>query len=205
MDVKAPSARCRECPLAEQPVVPGNGPVQADLVVVGQAPGDQEVRQGRPFVGPAGKALRRAFDSLGVDHLSKVFFTNTVLCHPGKNEGNGRDRKPPAEAIRACHERLRGEVEETGARWILAVGALAAERVTGRPARLSESRCSVLCRPLRPEGVGGHDALVGITHHPSASLPRRLLIADIRELLSFRYKGRLPDVYRGDGDSSTAW
>jgi uracil-DNA glycosylase family 4 len=122
VDVKAPFVRCRECPLAHQPFVPGNGPSQTDLVVVGQAPGCQEVEQRKPFVGPAGKALRRVLDSLGVDHLSKVFFTNTVLCYPGKSEGTGRDKKPPLAAIVACRERLRREIEKTGPdgswRWV---------------------------------------------------------------------------------------
>jgi len=202
-DVKVPSARCRECPLADQPFVPGNGPARTDLVVVGQAPGDQEVRQGKPFVGPAGKALRRVLDSLGVDHLSKVFFTNTVLCHPGKNEGTSRDEKPPRAAIAACRERLRREIEETGPGWILAVGAVAGASVTGKRVVLSRSRCSLLGHPLRPDGISGYDAVVGITHHPSAPLPKLLLDADIRALLSFPHGGRTPDVYREDRGVST--
>ena len=112
-------------------------------MVVGQAPGDQEVEQRKPFVGRAGRALRRALDSLGVDHLSKVFFTNTVLCHPGKNEGTGRDKKPPPAAIVACRERLRREIEETGPGWILAVGAVAGASVTGKQVVISRSRMCI--------------------------------------------------------------
>jgi uracil-DNA glycosylase family 4 len=202
VDVKHPFARCPECPLVDQPFVPGNGPTQTDLVIVGQAPGDQEVDQRKPFVGPAGKALRRALDLLGVDHLSKVFFTNTVLCHPGKTR-TGRDKKPPRAAIVACRERLRREIEETGPGWILAVGAVAGARVTGKGVVISRSRCSLLGHPLSSDGIGGYDALVGITHHPSAPFPRLLLEADIRALLSFPNGGRTPDVYREDGGVST--
>ena len=191
--MKAPFARCRECPLVDQPFVPGNGPTDTDLMAIGQAPGDEEVKQNKPFVGPAGGRLRRALASLGVDE-SKVYFTNTVLCHPGKREKTNRDKTPPAKAKAACHERLKREVEGTGARWILSVGAVAAKEVTGKRVALSASRCSVLRRPLSSDGLGG-DALVGITHHPSASIPKRLLVADIRTLLSFRYNGRTPDVY----------
>ena len=196
MDVKAPFARCRECPLMDQEFVPGNGPPETDLVVVGQAPGDQEVEQREPFVGPAGGRLRRALASLGVDD-SKVHFTNTVLCHPGKSEKTNRDKSPPAKAKAACHERLKREVKGTGARWILAVGAVAAARVTGKRVVVSRFRCSFLRRSLSPDGLGG-DALVGITHHPSASFPMSLLVADIRCLLSFRYNGRPPDVHGED-------
>jgi len=193
VDVKAPFARCFECPLVDQSFVPGNGPTQTDLVVVGQAPGDQEVERGKPFVGPAGKALRCALALVGVDE-SKVYFTNTVLCHPGKSERTNRDRRPPTAAIVACQERLKREIEGTGAGWILAVGAVAAAGVTGKRALVSKSRCSVLRRPLRPDRLNG-DACVGITHHPSAPFPRSLLVDDIRALLSFACNGQTPDVY----------
>lgn len=190
---ESPFARCRKCPLVHQPVVPGDGPTKTDFVVVGQAPGDKEVELEKPFVGPAGQILRGLLDGLDVRE-SKVHFTNTVLCHPGKNARTKRDRKPSAAAIRACHERLKREIEGTGARWILAVGAVAGTVVTGKPKRVSQSRCSLLGSPLRADGIDWN-AHVGITHHPSASLPRALLVADIRTLLSFRCDGRTPDVY----------
>lgn len=195
VDVKASFARCRECPLVDQPFVPGNGPAQTDLVVVGQAPGDKEVERRKPFVGPAGIALRRALALAGVDP-SKVYFTNTVLCHPGKSVGTNRDQRPPPAAIAACLERLKREIERTGARWILAVGAVAAAGVTGKRVVVSQSRCSLLRRPLDPDRING-DPCVGITHHPSASFPRALIVADIRALLSLPCNGRTPNVYRG--------
>jgi len=192
VDVKAPFARCFECPLVDQSFVPGNGPAQTDLVVVGQAPGDQEVERGKPFVGPAGKALRCALALVGVD-ASKVYFTNTVLCHPGKDERTNRDRRPPAAAREACQERLRHEIEATAAKWILAVGAVAAAGVTGKKVVVSKSRASLLRHRLRPDRLNV-DACVGITHHPSAPFPRSLLVDDIRALLSFPCNGQTPDV-----------
>lgn len=200
MEVEAPFARCRECPLVDRPFVPGNGPPQTDLVVVGQAPGDQEVDEEKPFVGPAGQRLRRGLALLCVDE-DKVHFTNTVLCHPGKRR-DGRDKKPAARAIAACRERLKREIEGTGAGWILAVGTVAAEGVTGEPVSVSESRCSRLRHPLVPDRLG-IDALVGITHHPVAPFPRELLVADICTLLGFRNDGRTPDVYLECGGIST--
>lgn len=137
VDVKVPFGRCGECPFVDQPFVPGDDATQTDLVVVGQTPGDQEVKQGKPFVGPAGQALRRELASLGVDE-ERVHFTNTVLCHPGKSERTNRDKRPPANAIAACRERLKREVEGTGARWILAAGVVAAKGLTGKWVRLSE-------------------------------------------------------------------
>lgn len=193
MEVEAPFARCGECPLMDQCFVPGNGPTQTDLVVVGQAPGEQECKQRKPFVGSAGVALKGALASLGVDP-SKVYFTNTALCYPGKIARKSRDKKPPRKAITACLERLKRETERTKAKWILAVGVVAAEGVTGKRVLVSESRCSRVHRPLAADRLGS-DALVGITHHPSAPLPKALLVADIRELLSFRCNQRAPDVY----------
>jgi uracil-DNA glycosylase family 4 len=179
--------------LVHQPFVPGDGPGETDFAVVGQAPGDQEVALGRPFVGPAGTTLRRELAELRVQD-SKLHFTNSVLCHPGKNERTGRDRKPPAAAINACHERLTREIKETGATWILAVGEVAAAGFDDEWTHFSARRCSVLGSPIRPIRLDG-EACVGITHHPSASLPRALLVADIRTLLSFRCDDRTPNVY----------
>lgn len=193
MDAKAPFARCWECPLVHQPFVLGDGPTQTDFIVVGQAPGDKEVELGEPFVGPAGRKLRGVFAELGVRD-SKVHFTNTVLCHPGKNKRTNRDRKPSGPAIKACHERLELEIKGTGATWVLAAGTVAAAALTGKGSPLSEWRCSVLRRPLRPDRIDS-DACSGITHHPSAPQPRALLVADIRTLLGFRCGGRAPDVY----------
>lgn len=145
--------------------------------------------------------MKDALALAGVDP-SKVYFTNTVLCHPGKNVRANRDQKPPPAAIAACQERLKGEIEGTGARWILAVGAVAAAGVTGKRVVVSQSRCSLLRRPIHPDRMNG-DACVGITHHPSASFPRSLLVADIRALLSLPCNGRTPDVYREGGGIST--
>jgi uracil-DNA glycosylase len=84
--------RCRACPLWERATqtVFGAGPSAAEVVFVGEQPGDQEDRQGEPFVGPAGGLLREALGQAGIDE-SKVYFTNAVKHFKWKPQGN----RPP--------------------------------------------------------------------------------------------------------------
>src|SRR6266511_2841973 len=97
MDAKAPLARCEDCPLRDRPFVPGHGPPMTDRVIVGEAPGQEEVAQGKPLVGKAGRRLNESLSAARVDRLA-VHITNTVLCHPQGNES-----PPPAQAVEACH------------------------------------------------------------------------------------------------------
>ena len=106
MDPKPPLAHCDECPLKDRPFVPGDGPSRTDRVIVGEAPGETEVKKGKPFVGRAGTVLN---EELGIDR-SSVYITNAVLCHPGRNKK--RNKKPSVRAIRACHDRLIREIRQ---------------------------------------------------------------------------------------------
>lgn len=184
-------------PLDGSAVDTGEWPIQTDLVVAGQAPGDQEVERRTPFVGPAGKALRRALALVGVDE-SKVYFTNTVLCSlPIQERTRGRRgtqylRRPPARRVRNGQD-VRSRGQRPSGSWRLVPSRR--RGVTGRQLVISKSRASLLRRPLRPNQLNG-DGLVGITHHPSAPLTRSLIVDDIRALLSFPYKRRTPNVYR---------
>lgn len=74
-------ARCAECPLNQQSPVPPEGPADADLVVVGETPGFQDVKVGRPFIGPPGNKLNEILTAVGY-HRSRVFLTNAILCRP---------------------------------------------------------------------------------------------------------------------------
>lgn len=122
MVARASLARCGRCPLGDCPVVPGDGPPTTDRVIVGQAPADEEVLQGKPFVGKAGGILDDALATALVNR-QELYITNAVLCQPPGNKS-----PPPREAIRACHERLINEVRGRMPVKVLALGKVAIRR-----------------------------------------------------------------------------
>jgi len=117
---KAPHALCSICPLlkAQGPVL-GHGPSNPKLVIVGEAPGGQEVRSGVPFIGPSGQLLDAALSAVGVEP-SATYRTNVVLCRPPSN------RPPSDQEIACCRPRLLVELRERpGA--VVTMGATAAK------------------------------------------------------------------------------
>lgn len=125
IDTLPVGADCKNCGLCERPIVLGLGPDQADLVIVGEAPGETEVTTGRPFVGRAGGVLNDALRAAGIDRMA-AFVTNAVLCRP---EGN---RTPEPSEVRACNGRLLAEVLGRRPRFVLALGAVAYKALTGK-------------------------------------------------------------------------
>jgi uracil-DNA glycosylase len=158
------AAGCRGCSLyrnATQTVF-GDGPATADVVMVGEQPGDQEDRQGRPFVGPAGKLLDRALGDAGIDRR-KVFITNVVKHFKFERRGKRRiHRRPAAEEVRACAPWFRSELEVVKPKALVALGATAAQDLFGRSFRVTRERGRPLDSDLAP--------LVMATIHPSAIL-----------------------------------
>ena len=143
---------CTGCPLIDQPMVPGAG-VKGGLVIVGEAPGEQEVRKGEPFIGMSGVLLRKLLQEVGIDD-TQVWITNSCLCRPPKNA------TPPSSAIDACNDRLMEELQ--GCTKILTLGATALTAVYGptsiasvRGARLWIDQVGAYCIP---------------TYHPAAVL-----------------------------------
>src|SRR5438132_6880062 len=106
-------ACCERCPLyiGATQAVGGEGPVPASIMLVGEQPGDQEDRAGKPFVGPAGKLLDRALQEAGVDR-SKVYVTNAVKHFKWEPRGKRRlHKKPNAREIAACRPWLEAEFD----------------------------------------------------------------------------------------------
>ena len=157
MDAKAPLAHCGNCPLRDRPFVAGHGPLMTDRVIVGEAPGQQEVVQGKPFVGKAGGRLDDALLAAGVDRLA-VLLTNTVLCHPVGNES------PPPGAVQACHDRLVTEIRVRMPSKVLALGTTAGKALTGDGRPIEKLR---LLRPT-PSPYLDDNSEVRVTYHPSA-------------------------------------
>ena len=117
---KSFSASCAACPLSDRPSVSPTRAPSGGLAIVGEAPGQDEVRQGHPFVGRSGQLLRATLDDVGVDP-SKVWITNACLCHPEKNA-------TPTEAmIGACRARLVEELKAYRPSAILVCGNTAVQ------------------------------------------------------------------------------
>jgi DNA polymerase len=152
---------CRRCPLyrhATQTVF-GEGPADAAVMLVGEQPGDQEDRQGRPFVGPAGKMLDRALADAGIDR-TRVYVTNAVKHFKFEPRGKKRlHKKPNAGEIEACRWWLDQELALIKPALTVALGATAARALAGRPIAIGTSRGKLI--ELR-DGVTGL-----VTIHPS--------------------------------------
>ncbi len=124
---------CRGCELYERAtqVVVGEGPAGAKMILVGEAPGDDEDRQGRPFVGPAGALLDQALESAGIDR-GEVFVTNAVKHFKWEARGKRRlHSKPSSREIAACRPWLVAELELIQPRVIVCLGATAAQALLG--------------------------------------------------------------------------
>lgn len=136
------AANCRACPLwkdATQTVF-GEGPQNAQIMLVGEQPGDKEDLAGKPFVGPAGQMLDRALDEAGIDR-SKVYVTNAVKHFKFVLRGKIRlHQKPNTSEIRACrpwYERERAAIKPV---LVVAMGATAAQSVFGKITPINKSR-----------------------------------------------------------------
>ena len=158
------AAGCRACRLwrnATQTVF-GEGTLAAEVMLVGEQPGDREDLSGRPFVGPAGKLLDRALEEAGIDR-SKVYVTNVVKHFKFEPRGKRRiHKKPAAEEIAACRPWLDTEIRVVNPRAIVCLGATAAQALLGRTFRLTHHRGEFIESPLAP--------LVTATVHPSSIL-----------------------------------
>jgi DNA polymerase len=164
---------CRGCDLyrdATQAVF-GEGSAGAEMMLVGEQPGDREDIEGRPFVGPAGKLLDRALEQAGIDREA-VYVTNVVKHFKWVPRGKKRiHRKPNLEEIRACAPWLAAELAEVQPTALICLGATAAQALLGREFRVTKRRGELLESDLAP--------LVAATVHPSSIL--RASDAETRE------------------------
>jgi DNA polymerase len=165
LDVLTAAAEdCRGCPLyldATQ-VVFGEGGKKASIVLVGEQPGDQEDRQGRPFVGPAGRVLDRALEAAGLAR-DRVYLTNAVKHFKFEPRGKRRiHKKPRWSEIKACRPWLQAELDAISPRVVVTLGTTAGEAVFGPGFRLGEMRG-------RPASTDWAKTVIA-TYHPSAVL-----------------------------------
>lgn len=165
------AADCRGCPLYEDATqtVFGKGDGSARLLLVGEQPGDQEDRQGEPFVGPAGRLLRRALDEAGID-WDATYVTNAVKHFKFTRPPGGGKRRihkaPDLREVAACRPWLLAELRLVRPEIVVALGATAGKALLGGSFRVTKDRGALL--PLPAEEAEG--ARVVATLHPSAVL-----------------------------------
>jgi DNA polymerase len=158
------AATCRACPLWRDATctVFGEGPRRARVVLVGEQPGDQEDRAGKPFIGPAGQLLDRALAAAGLPR-GEFYVTNAVKHFKWEPRGKRRlHATPSSREIAACRPWLEAELAAIRPELIVCLGATAAQSVLGAPVRVGEERGRFLDT--------GFGARALVTVHPSALL-----------------------------------
>jgi uracil-DNA glycosylase family protein len=158
---------CRACPLWQTgtQTVFGEGAAGARVVFVGEQPGDQEDKQGRPFVGPAGRVLDEGLELAGIDR-SATYVTNAVKHFKWTARGKRRiHAKPSWSEIAACRPWLEAELDVIRPDVLVCLGATAAQALLGRQFRVTKERGTWVESPLAPH--------VTATIHPSSILRQR--------------------------------
>ena len=167
-ELRRGACSCRACPLwkgATQTVF-GEGPLDAHIMLVGEQPGDQEDKQGHPFVGPAGRVLDQALELAGIDR-STLFSTNAVKHFKYRMRGKRRiHQRPNAGEVAACRRWLECEVELVEPDVLVALGATAAQSLMGKTVAIGATRGQMVESPI-------FDPPVLVTTHPSSVLRER--------------------------------
>jgi DNA polymerase len=157
---------CTACHLHElgTQTVFGEGRTSASVMLVGEQPGDQEDRAGKPFVGPAGHLLDQALEAAGIDR-SAVYVTNTVKHFKWTPSPNGKRRihaKPDTKEVGACKPWLEAEIAVLKPRLVVALGATAAQALLGRTFKVTQHRGEIFDLPP--------SSRITATVHPSSIL-----------------------------------
>jgi DNA polymerase len=181
--LRAAAADCRACPLwkdATQTVF-GEGLKKARLMLIGEQPGDREDREGKPFVGPAGRILDEALDAAKIDRRD-AYVTNAVKHFKFELRGKRRiHQAPKAEELRACAPWLEAEIGVVAPELLVCLGATAVKAVIGPKHRVMRDHGKVVDAKL------GRPAMA--TLHPSAILraddedrrdAMKMLVGDLR-------------------------
>ncbi len=153
--LQAEVVACTRCPLhkSRQQTVFGVGNRQADWLIVGEAPGSEEDRQGEPFVGRAGQLLNEMLRAVGLDRES-VFIANILKCRPPKN------RNPLPAEVAACNDYLQRQIALISPRLILAVGKFAAQSLLQSDEPVGRMRG-------RLHHYGAANTPLVVTYHPA--------------------------------------
>jgi DNA polymerase len=178
-ELRDEAAGCRACPLWQTgtQTVFGEGAARAKVVFVGEQPGDTEDREGRPFVGPAGRVLDEGLELAGIDR-SSTYVTNAVKHFKWTARGKRRiHAKPSWSEVAACRPWLEAELEAIRPEVLVCLGATAAQALLGRQFRVTKERGTWVDSELAPR--------VTATIHPSSILRQRTDEDRHREMAGF--------------------
>jgi DNA polymerase len=162
--LRAAAAGCRGCDLYEgaTQTVFGEGLKKSKVMFVGEQPGDREDREGKPFVGPAGRMFDKALVEAGIDR-SEVYVTNVVKHFKYRMRGKRRiHQRPDAEQIAACRPWLEAELGQVLPQVLVCLGATAAKALLGPRFKVTQQRGEFVDSELAPLATG--------TVHPSSIL-----------------------------------
>jgi len=163
---------CKKCRLCKtrKNAVPGEGPANARLFLIGEAPGRNENETGRPFVGQSGRLLTSLLQDAGIDR-KKVFITSILKCRPPNN------RKPKGDEVESCKPYLLQQVKAINPKMIVLLGLVAIENMIGDRKKL---------RDMHGQVVKAGDYNYFITYHPAAArrFPglKKTIIDDFKKL-----------------------
>jgi DNA polymerase len=166
--MRGPVLACTKCPhlvKSRTQVVFGVGNPEAELMFVGEAPGEDEDEQGEPFVGKAGQLLTKIIETMGFPR-GDVYIANVLKCRPDMPPGMPGNRKPKAEEMQTCLPYLREQIEIIQPRLIVALGATAMEGLTGSTESMSR---------LRGRWHDFHGTPLMATYHPAYLLRNQAL------------------------------
>jgi DNA polymerase len=152
--------------------VPGEGPAHADIMFIGEGPGFHEDKQGRPFVGAAGRFLEELLESIGLKR-EQVFITNVVKCRPPAN------RDPETDEIEACRGYLDQQIELIQPKMVVTLGRFSMARYFTN-AKISQ----IHGKPKKMDGV-----IYYPMYHPAAALHQPSLRRTVQEDM-----GRIPQL-----------
>jgi DNA polymerase len=147
---------CKKCILSKtrKNITFGNGNPYSEIMVIGEAPGEEEEKLSIPFVGKAGRKLTEILIKYGIER-EKIYITNTIKCRPPQN------REPRPEELKECFYYLKKEIEIISPKIILCLGRYAAITILGEDKKISD---------LRTNEYERFGAKVFVTYHPSAIL-----------------------------------
>ena len=188
--LKSAARGCRACDLWKQATqtVFGEGSASADVMMVGEQPGNDEDLAGRPFVGPAGRLLAKAIEEAGLDR-DRVYVTNVVKHFKWEPRGKRRiHAKPNAGEIGACRPWLESEIAVIHPQVIVCLGATAAKALLGASFKVSLQRGQFFGSPFAP-AVTATVHPSSILREPDSTARRAAMQAFVRDLREI--KGRL--------------
>jgi uracil-DNA glycosylase len=185
---RASVAGCTKCALAQgrTQVVFGAGNPEADLMFVGEAPGFHEDKQGKPFVGQAGKLLDKLLAGIGLER-DGVYIANVLKCRPPGN------RDPQPHEIEACEAHLFRQIELIEPKVVATLGNFATKLLSGKPAGITRVHGTE-----QPTTLGGSRVLLYPLYHPAAALYTPAMLKVLEEDFA-----RLPQLLRRTPEEPT--